>query len=316
MSEDRGGGMWGIRPAQTSRRVESEATEHKLPVKQTITGALSLCVVVALFVAILTLIDLPAILCVALAMAAVRVLRGIEFVAWWSALVFVAVLFCAVALMTGVVSNASVGGALLALLRTVWLPTDYDSAWLAGIDGRLVLWSRGTLVVMSLCAMFFAANLAYRMAIEVFNPNWPPTFTAALAELGPLWWTWKPKPTPPVVITKTRTVVRTVDGRSSRPDAQGIANGVAHYYNYELIDLAEPEWLDALAHALNEGGGLSRDLGKRCGWSDDGWRTFCEQMVIDGIMTKPNSRTYIFTAKGELFMEAFGFERKPTLPQP
>ena len=203
MSEDRGGGMWGIRPAQTSRRVESEATEHKLPVKQTITGALSLCGVVALFVAILTLIDLPAILCVALAMAAVRVLRGIEFVAWWSALVFVAVLFCAVALMTGVVSNASVGGALLRLLRTVWLPTDYSAAWLAGIDGRLVLWSRGTLVVMAVCLMFFAANLAYRMAIEVFNPNWPPTFTAALAELGPLWWTWKPKPAPTAQVTNT-----------------------------------------------------------------------------------------------------------------
>jgi len=306
---------FGMRPPQTSRREENEATEHKLPIKQSVTGGASLCVVVALVVFVLTLIDLPAILCVALALITLRVLRGIEFVAWWSALVFVAVLFCGVLLMTGVATDASIGGELLRMLRAVWLPTDYSAAWLQDIDGRLLLWSRGTLTVMALCVMFFACNLAYRMAIEVFNPNWPPTFTAALAELGPLWWTWKPKPEKQAaqIVQKVVEVrwVRGIDG-AVVGDTSLRQNGDSETIAVIPFDLGPTPLMGKLAHALNEGKNFSQATGKRCGWRNNKWRQFCIWMLESGYVEKVTARLYQLTPDGEEFMSAYGYERKTT----
>jgi len=315
MSEDRGGGGWGIRPAQTSRRVETEATEHKLPIKQTVSGALALCIVVALFVFILALIDLPAILCVALALATLRVLRGIEFVAWWSAGIMAAVLIGGVLLITTVAADVSIGGELLALLRSVWLPTDYHAAWLQGIDARLLLWSRGTLTAMALCVMFFACNLAYRMAIEVFNPNWPPTFTAALAELGPLWWTWKPKPSDPAPLVQKVIEVRkvkSIDG-TVLDDTSIRRNGDSETFAVIPFDLGPTPLMGKLAHALNEGENFSQATGKRCGWSNPKWRRFCIWMLESGYVEKVTEKLYALTTPdGEEFMSAYGYERQLT----
>jgi len=304
-----------MRPPQTSTRTESEATEHKLPIKQTIAGALALCVVVLLVVAVLVFIDLPAILCVVLAMVTVRTLRSIEFVAWWSAALFVAIVGGGVLLIATVAADVSIGGKLLTLLRSVWLPTDYRAAWLAGIDARLLLWSRGTLVAMALCLMFFACNLAYRMAIEVFNPNWPPTFTAALAELGPLWWTWRTKPAPtPSIVQKVIEVRKVTASNGAVLDDTSIRrNGDSETIAAIPFDLGPTPLMEKLAHALNEGENFSQATGKRCGWRNNKWRQFCIWMLESGYVEKVTEKLYALTTPGgEEFMSAYGYERETT----
>jgi len=206
----------------------------------------------------------------------------------------------------------------------------------------IITWNRfrGSAIILSACVIggillafpgigaFLASSIR-----EMFDKNTPATRQPAPWHVSPVFWVqaifdkkkrgdlWNIataglQPQAATVKTVTRTVVRVVDGRGA-PDENGIAQGSAQYKNYDLPPgLAEPEWLDALARELNAGENPSGAVAMRCGWSDDGWELFRRQMVIDGIMTKPNSCTYIFTAKGELFMEAFGFERKPTLPQP
>jgi len=126
------------------------------------------------------------------------------------------------------------------------------------------------------------------------------------------------QPQAAAVKTETKTEIRIVDGRGA-VDADGIAQGAATFINYLVPeDIAPSLLLERLAEEMNNGKGVSRATGRHAGWSDDGWRDFCEWSlaVAPAIMMKPNSNAYKFTVVGEKFMEAFGFERKPTLPQP
>ena len=208
----------------------------------------------------------------------------------------------------------------------------------------IITWNRfrGSAIILSACVIggillafpgigaFLASSIR-----EMFDKNTPATRQPAPWHVSPVFYIqaifdkkkrgqlWSVamaalQPQAATVKTETKTEIRIVDGRGA-VDADGIAQGAATFINYLVPeDIAPSLLLERLAEEMNNGKGVSRATGRHAGWSDDGWRDFCEWSlaVAPAIMMKPNSNAYKFTVVGEKFMEAFGFERKPTLPQP
>jgi len=332
-------------PPQQSRRQESEATEYKLPLKQSLAGAAALCIAVILLVNIAALIGLQITLSVVVAWVALRALRSLYGEAWEfeiynreDARVFhlrinsaalsmlLALGFCVLVFAVAtLLFDVPPGSYVLEVARPLWLPMWFVEDWLI-VFGRRILpafggWMRGTLTACALCVEFFCLNLAYRMAIEVFNPNWPPTFSAALAEWGPFWWLWgkddeTPEPAPQEIkVIETRISdkhplrVLATDKASKEPSvAQGGGTRNGERVIQFPVHIADSDQLTALAQAIvEEGHEFSRPTGTSCGWSQPQWFKFREMMIDFGLVVRsktPGGQTvYDLTEAGLEFLE-------------
>lgn len=183
-----------------------------------------------------------------------------------------------------------------------WPPVYYVDGWMYMINFRTIpapVWARTIAVILLSARAAFKYPLAYRMLVEILDPNWPPVYEQRDPDLGP----WNPIQRN-LGVVEAEAILKEAD-QDALPD-QRLRVAVEHddrpgwkevEFDYNLMRRA--------ARAITGTGRnwSNRDLRKVPGISANGASQILHQMEEGGLLAYPNGKNDpsggMLTAKGE-----------------